>query len=74
MDPVVPGVFVWHGWSKLSAFHAGDLWEAAQWIAFGGGDAWMALEIEPGALDGVEGTVEYSQPFMMLGESDENPL
>ena len=41
---------------------------------FGGGDAWMALEIEPGALDGVEGTVEYSQPFMMLGESDENPL
>ncbi|PAY16687.1 GNAT family N-acetyltransferase [Rhodopirellula sp. SM50] len=35
---------------------------------FGGGDAWMALELEPGALDGVEGTVEYSQPFMTLGE------
>ena len=29
---------------------------------FGGGEAWMALELEPGALSGVEGRVEYSPP------------
>ena len=30
---------------------------------FGGGDAWMALELAPGALEGVEGRVEFSPPF-----------
>ncbi|MFY9254175.1 MAG: N-acetyltransferase [Fuerstiella sp.] len=30
---------------------------------FGGGEAWMALELVPKALDGVEGRVEYSLPF-----------
>jgi len=30
---------------------------------FGGGEAWMALELVPGALEGVEGRVEFSQPF-----------
>jgi putative acetyltransferase len=30
---------------------------------FGGGDAWMALELVPGALDGVKGRVEYPPPF-----------
>lgn len=30
---------------------------------FGGGDAWMALELVPGALAGVAGQVEYSPPF-----------
>ncbi|MCP4787012.1 MAG: N-acetyltransferase [Fuerstiella sp.] len=30
---------------------------------FGGGEAWMALELEPGALAGVAGRVEYSPPF-----------
>lgn len=33
---------------------------------FGGGEAWMALELEPGALDQVEGRVEFSPPFMAL--------
>ncbi len=33
---------------------------------FGGGDAWMALELAAGALDGVQGSVEYSPPFMAL--------
>lgn len=33
---------------------------------FGGGDAWMALELEPNALAGIEGRVEYSAPFMAL--------
>jgi putative acetyltransferase len=31
---------------------------------FGGGDAWMALELTPGALAGVAGTVEYPAPFL----------
>lgn len=35
---------------------------------FGGGAAWMALELVPDALAGVVGTVEYSQPFLMLEE------
>jgi putative acetyltransferase len=30
---------------------------------FGGGEAWMALELVPGALQGVEGRVEYPPPF-----------
>ncbi|QDU59607.1 hypothetical protein Pan216_04380 [Planctomycetes bacterium Pan216] len=33
---------------------------------FGGGEAWMALELVPGALEGIEGRVEYSPPFMSL--------
>lgn len=35
---------------------------------FGGGEAWMAIELIPGALAGVEGQVEYSAPFLALGE------
>jgi putative acetyltransferase len=27
------------------------------------GDAWMALELVPGALDGVKGTVQYPKAF-----------
>ena len=30
---------------------------------FGGGEAWMALELVPGSLSGIEGRVEYSPPF-----------
>lgn len=30
---------------------------------FGGGDAWMALELVPGALKNVTGVMEYSAPF-----------
>lgn len=30
---------------------------------FGGGEAWMALELTPGALAGVSGRVEYPPPF-----------
>jgi putative acetyltransferase len=30
---------------------------------FGGGDSWMTLELEPGALDGVAGRVQYPPPF-----------
>ena len=30
---------------------------------FGGGPAWMALELTPDALAGVHGTVEYAPPF-----------
>lgn len=30
---------------------------------FGGGEAWMALELMPSALSEVEGRVEYSPPF-----------
>lgn len=30
---------------------------------FGSGEAWMALELVPGALSAVEGRVEYSPPF-----------
>lgn len=33
---------------------------------FGGGESWMALELVPKALDGVEGRVEYSPPFMVF--------
>ncbi|MFO0818652.1 MAG: N-acetyltransferase [Pirellulales bacterium] len=33
---------------------------------FGGGESWMALELAPGVLDGVEGRVEFSPPFMKL--------
>jgi putative acetyltransferase len=34
---------------------------------FGGGEAWMALELVPGVLVSVEGRVEYSPPFEELG-------
>jgi putative acetyltransferase len=30
---------------------------------FGGGEAWMAMELLPKALEGLEGQVEYSPPF-----------
>jgi putative acetyltransferase len=30
---------------------------------FGGGEGWMAMELVPGALAGVEGRVEYPPPF-----------
>jgi putative acetyltransferase len=30
---------------------------------FGGGEAWTAMELVPGALAGVEGRVEYPPPF-----------
>ena len=30
---------------------------------FGGGEAWMALELVPGVLAGVQGRVEFSPPF-----------
>ena len=33
---------------------------------FGGGEAWMALELVPGSLSGIEGRVEYSPPFKMF--------
>lgn len=33
---------------------------------FGGGEAWMAMELVPGVLDGVDGRVEYSPPFTAL--------
>ena len=33
---------------------------------FGGGDSWMALELVPGALDGVAGRVQYPPPFGAL--------
>lgn len=33
---------------------------------FGGGEAWMALELVPSALDGIEGRVEYSPLFVAL--------
>ena len=31
------------------------------------GAAWMAIELVPGAMDGVEGTVEYPEPFRAVG-------
>ncbi len=34
---------------------------------FGGGDAWMALELVEGVLAGIEGQVEFSPPFAGLG-------
>lgn len=33
---------------------------------FGGGEAWMAMELESGALEKVEGQVEYSPPFKVF--------
>tara|TARA_R110002126_G_scaffold39822_3_gene117689 strand:+ start:140 stop:814 length:675 start_codon:yes stop_codon:yes gene_type:complete len=33
---------------------------------FGGGEAWMALEIVPDATKGVEGRVEFSPPFSVF--------
>ena len=33
---------------------------------FGGGDAWMALELVPDALKGIEGRAEFSPPFGAL--------
>ena len=33
---------------------------------FGGEEAWMAMELAPGALAGVEGRVEYPPPFGMF--------
>jgi putative acetyltransferase len=32
----------------------------------GGGEAWMAMELVPGSLSGIEGKVEYSPPFNMF--------
>jgi putative acetyltransferase len=42
--------------------------ELAQHIEspFGGGEAWMAQELWPDSLKGVEGRVEFSPPFMAL--------
>lgn len=34
---------------------------------FGGGEAWMALELLPGSLAGVEGQVQFSVPFRAFG-------
>jgi putative acetyltransferase len=34
---------------------------------FGGGEAWMALELWPDSLKGIEGRVEYSPPFEAFG-------
>ncbi len=33
---------------------------------FGGGKAWMVLELEPNSMMGIEGQVEYSPPFRSL--------
>lgn len=33
---------------------------------FGEGEAWMAMELVPGALEGIEGRVEYPAPFNAL--------
>lgn len=33
---------------------------------FGGGNAWMVIELIPGALAGMEGQVEYPPPFLGL--------
>lgn len=33
---------------------------------FGEGEAWMALELVPGALDGIAGTVVYPPPFRLF--------
>ncbi|WP_029247161.1 GNAT family N-acetyltransferase [Schlesneria paludicola] len=33
---------------------------------FGGGEAWMVNELEPGAMAGVVGHVEYASPFHQL--------
>jgi len=33
---------------------------------FGGGEAWMALELVPGCLTGITGRVEYSPPFQVF--------
>lgn len=33
---------------------------------FGGGEAWMAIELVPGALDGVQGRVEFPAPFTVF--------
>ena len=33
---------------------------------FGGGEAWMAMELIPASLRGVQGTVVFSPPFMAL--------
>lgn len=30
---------------------------------FGSGEIWMALELQPGSLDGVSGAVRYPEPF-----------
>ena len=34
---------------------------------FGGGEAWMAKELVPGALEGIAGRVEYAPPFGASG-------
>jgi putative acetyltransferase len=33
---------------------------------FGGGEAWMAIELAPGALTDVSGNVVWSEPFLKL--------
>jgi len=35
---------------------------------FGEGESWMAVELEPGALAGIQGCVEYAPPFFSLDE------
>lgn len=37
---------------------------------FGGGDAWMALELVPGALTGIEGCIRYPPPSDSCAASD----
>ena len=42
--------------------------EMAQYIEspFGGGEAWMAIELSKNSLRGIEGRIEYPPPFMAL--------
>ena len=42
--------------------------ELAQQIEspFGGGEAWMAIELTEGSLGGIEGRIQYSPPFTAL--------
>lgn len=37
---------------------------------FDGDDAWMAIELVPGSLNGVEGRIEFSPPFAGLEDID----
>ena len=48
--------------STLGAGGMGEVFLAED-NPFGGGEAWMALELETGAWDGVEGQVKYPPPF-----------
>ncbi len=33
---------------------------------FGGGEAWMAMELSENSLMGIDGRIEYSPPFLAL--------